>query len=117
MSNKAKKRKKFKIIIFIAIVIILIFTIKNVVGKDKIEGTWSADGVTIYQFNGKGEGYLLTSISRYDFTYTIKNKKIHIDFKNDKATDSDYEYTVKKDELTLKGVESTTGTYTLKKQK
>ena len=37
---------------------------------------------------------------------------MYIDFESDRATDSDFEYSFEGDKLILKGIKSTTGTYT-----
>ena len=120
--DKANKKVKLinsrftKLLIFIIIVIILIFAVKMLFIKDKLTGSWTTDGNTVYTFDGKGEGYLTTSISKYKFTYKIKRNVVYIDFKVEKANDSDYEFSVKNNKLTLKGINKTTGSYTLNKQ-
>lgn len=114
--NKKKKGIVLRRMILIALVITIIVVIANITNKDKLKGTWSTDGITIYQFNGNGEGYLLTSISKYNFIYKADGKKLHIDFKNDKAKDSNYEFNVKNNELNLKGIDGTTGEYKLYKK-
>ena len=54
--------------------------------------------------------------SEYKFTYVLNNNKLYIDFESDKATDSDYEYSFENDKLILKGINSTSGTYTFTKK-
>ena len=39
-----------------------------------------------------------------------------IDFENEKAIDSSFEFSIKEDTLTIKEIDETTGIYTLKKQ-
>lgn len=84
--------------------------------SNNIIGTWTTDGVTIYKFDNKGKGSLNTSLSKYDFSYIINDNKIYIDFENEKAIDSSFEFSIKEDTLTIKGIDETTGIYTLKKQ-
>ena len=55
----------------------------------------------------------LPSIS-YDFTYTIDGNKLMIDYANESVRDSEYEFTVDGNTLTLIGGEGTVGrTYEL----
>ena len=57
----------------------------------------------------------LPSIS-YDFTYTIDGNKLMIDYANESVRDSEYEFTVDGNTLTLVGDEGTVGgTYELKR--
>ena len=57
----------------------------------------------------------LPSIS-YDFTYTIDGNKLMIDYANESVRDSEYEFTVDGNTLTLIGGEGTVGgTYELKR--
>ena len=78
-------------------------------GTDALAGTWEFDGTTTYSFDGSGSGTMeLPSIS-YDFTYTI-------DYANESVRDSEYEFTVDGNTLTLVGDEGTGGgTYELKR--
>lgn len=52
----------------------------------------------------------------YDFTYTIDGNKLMIDYANESVRDSEYEFTVDENTLTLIGGEGTVGgTYELKR--
>ena len=73
-------------------------------------------GITIYEFDNKGSGKMILPSSEYKFTYVSNNNKLYIDFESDKATDSDYEYSFENDKLILKGINSTSGTYTFTKK-
>ncbi len=86
-------------------------------GTDALAGTWEFDGTTTYSFDGSGSGTMeLPSIS-YDFTYTIDGNKLMIDYANESVRDSEYEFTVDGNTLTLVGDEGTVGgTYELKKK-
>ena len=85
-------------------------------GTNAIAGTWKFDGTTTYSFDGSGSGAMeLPSIS-YDFTYTIDGNKLMIDYANESVRDSEYEFTVDGNPLTLIGDEGTVGgTYELKR--
>lgn len=120
-NNKKKKKSKMFLSIIIIIILITIFIINKEkifmnFGSNKIRGTWTTDGVTIYKFDNNGKGSLITSLSKYDFSYKINDNKIYIDFENEKAIDSSFEFSIKEDTLTIKGIDETTGIYTLKKQ-
>ena len=91
------------IVLLIVVAVCLIFTLKpkdNI--QNKLIGSWTTDGVTIYEFKEDGIGFLKTSLKEYQFTYTINNNKIFIDFKNEKSEDVEYTYTLEDDKLTLK---------------
>lgn len=78
-------------------------------GADALAGTWEFDGTTTYSFDGSGSGAMeLPSIS-YDFTYTIDGNKLMIDYANESVRDSEYEFTVDGNTLTLIGGEDTVG--------
>lgn len=108
--------KKVKVILIIVSLLIISLPLIYKYGKSKNEllGTWVSDGGTIYKFNKANTGYMKTSLSKYDFTYKIKDNVISIDFKEEKAIDTDYEYNCKKDKCTLK---SDRGTFTFTKKK
>lgn len=70
---------------------------------DGLKGTWNLDGVTVYQFNGKGTGSLNLPENSYAFTYKIKDNTLAIDFKDETAQDKTYTFTAEKNKLTLTG--------------
>lgn len=109
-SNSAKK-----IIIFIVLILTIVIAVAVLINmrKDKLFGTWTTDGITIYKFNGKGEGSLVTSLSRYEFNYKIKKNKLYIDFLSDKAKDANYEFSIDEDKLIVNGIDHTKGSYTM----
>lgn len=113
--NKNRIRLLFLILIITAIIIVCININKNSL-TTKIKGTWTIDGNTTYEFNDKNKGVLITSVARYEFKYSIKDKKLNIDFENEKAKDATFEISIENDKLTLTGVENTKGTYSLIKK-
>lgn len=116
-SSRHGRRNNFGFVIILAIIAIGFFIVaKNISNKDKLAGEWTTDGVTVYVFDGKGNGVLKVPSSEYKFSYVLGNDKLYIDFESYKATDSDYEYTLENDILTLKGIKGTTGIYTLIKK-
>ena len=102
------------IIVLICISIIILFTINR---NDELTGLWDVDGNTKYEFNGKGNGKIIVPNSEYEFTYTIKNNIVSIDFKNETSTDTKYSFKVSKDSLELKDLEQTNIELKLKKVK
>lgn len=116
----AKRRKAIAISIFtvtaVIVVIVMVLMIKSLFGPDELKGTWSLDEATSYQFDGKENGAMLVSGTKYKFTYDIKGKKLIIDYESDILVDGEYEFKVKKEVLTLIGGEGTSGdTYELKR--
>lgn len=103
----------------IAILAVLILIIVLIVkgcsgGTDVLKGKWDLDGTTAYEFSGEGTGALLLPNVTYDFTYTIKDDQISIDYENESVRDGTYTFSVEEDKLTLFGGEGTVGgTYTL----
>ena len=89
---------------------------ENQTADERLISTWTTDGITIYEFDNKGSGKMILPSSEYKFTYVSNNNKLYIDFESDKATDSDYEYSFENDKLILKGINSTSGTYTFTKK-
>ena len=114
-----RKGNKAKLVFALILIIIIGFIIFSVIKnnkKDELEGNWTVDGITNYEFDGKGNGKLKVPSNEYKFTYVLQNNKIYIDYESDKATDSDYEYSLDNNKLELKGIKSTTGTFTLTKE-
>ena len=118
MSSRNNKRKKCVIfmLIIIALIIISIFYVVNNNKKDHLDGIWSVDDITFFEFDGKGNGKLKVPTDEYKFTYIIHNNKVYLNYESNNATDSDYEYSFDGSNLVLKGINATTGTYTLTKQ-
>ena len=101
------------VVVALAALIMLIMGLKKS-DKDSIVGTWTTDGVTVYQFNKNNTGLLIVSLKEYEFTYKIKDDTLEIDFKNERSTDSKYTYTFEDNKLILKG---DNGTFTFIKKK
>ena len=108
---REKKNRKLKpkaiiillvLIIIVCSALILIFKGKNNINK-KFVGTWTTDGVTVYEFKKDGTGALKVSLGDYEFEYEIKDDKLYIDFKSTKAEDSEYTYEFKDEKLILTG--------------
>ena len=89
------------IIVICAIIVLLLGARKT--PKDSILGSWTTDGVTIYEFNKDNTGKLIVSLKEYEFTYVIGNDTLLINFENEKSEDSKYTYTFEDDKLILEG--------------
>lgn len=119
MGRKHGERKSKTKIITIIIVIVIIaasMVVTSLLYKDKLNGSWITEGGTIYRFDGKGKGSIITSLSRNEFTYKVKKDNIFIDFASDKVKDSNYIFSIDEEKLYLKGINETAGSYTLTKQ-
>lgn len=103
-------------IVALAVLILIIVLIAKGCsgGPDVLKGKWDLDGTTAYEFSGEGNGALLLPNVTYDFTYTIKDDQISIDYEKESVRDGTYTFSVEEDKLTLIGGEGTVGgTYTL----
>ena len=67
----------------------------------EIEGIWSLDGVTIYEFDGLGRGIMLTAVDNYTFVYSAQDGKLIVDFDVDDAKDGEFAYHINGDKLTM----------------
>lgn len=121
-ASRKKKEKKIILFLFFIVVIVLITCLivfipkltGNSVGK-KLIGTWTTDGITIYEFKTDGIGALKLPLSEYEFSYKIEGNNLFIDYKNEKSIDSSYEISFENKKLILKGINKTSGTYTFTK--
>lgn len=89
-------------------VIMLICLAGNVFKNDPLKGTWDLDGVTGYEFYGKGHGTLILPMNRYEFGYMIEEGELRIDYADPAAEDCNYFYSLSDDELTLISSDGTT---------
>lgn len=85
-----------------AVILIIIIIVRSCSGgTDVLKGTWDLDGVTVYQFDGKGAGSLNLPGDSYAFTYEIKDGTLVIDFESKAARDRTYAFTADESKLTL----------------
>ena len=122
MSKKTKGRKvKSEVIwIFVLVVcLVLVLTCILYFRSDQLKGTWSLDGTTVFEFNGKGKGTMRLPNAEYEFKYKVNdaNKTVSIDYLDEKAVDYSYSFRVDEFNLTLYGnVDDETFEYRFTKQ-
>ena len=116
-NNNSELKKQRLIFICIVVGIVLIITIMIGVGIEKIKnnnkmsefdefyGLWNIDGITKYEFDGKGRGKMLLPESNleYEFTYKINENKVLIDFDSEEAKDYTYKYSIDNNILKVEG--------------
>ena len=109
-----KKRKKSMlprvvVIIVFSLLIVTFISLNLSHGKaDALKGMWSYDAVTVYNFDGKGNGELILPSAQYTFTYSLKNDALHIDFADEKVRDTVYTFSIEKEDLTLTAADGET---------
>lgn len=123
-SAKSQKRNKRKVILIVSIIVVLL-AIGSLLGLKiyknqllkQVEGTWVYDQYTQYEFDGKGNGCMCLEEYHYEYTYSIKDDVLSIDFKDESVHDCTYTFSLENATLTIIGGEGTTGgTYKLKRQ-
>lgn len=108
-NRAAKKRRQRQVGLLLGLALAAVLLVGALVAlfapskTDVLKGTWNLDGVTVYQFNGKGTGSLNLPESSYAFTYKIQGNTLAIDFKDETAQDKTYTFTAEKNKLTLTG--------------
>lgn len=113
--RKQKHRKQlfFGIGIMLCLIIIVLFIVGR---KSPLEGKWYMDEVTAYEFYDGGKGAMVLPSAEYEFTYSITDNNLSIDFTYEGAKDAQYIFTIEGNTLTLEGGNATTqGTYVLSK--
>lgn len=116
--RKQKRRKQllFSIAILLAFFIVLSVTLVIIHQKNPLEGKWYMDEVTAYEFYDDGKGAMVLPSAEYEFTYSITDNNLSIDFNYEGAKDAQYIFTIEGNTLTLEGGNTTTqGTYVLSK--
>lgn len=112
--RKARKRRAHQrgVIIISAIVLALLILVIVLICKGcsnsdvntELVGVWKYDQYTEYEFRDANNGCMcLDDNTHYEFTYSIKDNVLHIDFALDYVTDCQYAYSLNSDNLTLVG--------------
>ena len=77
--------------------------------KEELAGTWSADDITLLEFEENGNGRLILPEEEYVFTYTLKDDRLKLNFVSSKASDGTYIVSITHDNLELSGGQGTIG--------
>lgn len=80
------------------------------------QGIWKYDEYTKYEFdgNGNGNGCMYLEDLHYEYTYTVSNNELRLDFVDDSVRDRTYTFSIDRNTLTITGGEGTVGgTYKL----
>ena len=83
---------------------------------NEIIGTWRYDEYNQYTFNSDGTGFLMADDIRYDYSFSIDDGTLALNFQQDVVKDCEYEYDITDSGLTLIGGKGTDGgSYSLSK--
>ena len=117
-TSSLRRQRQIYIIIgtLAALLVLLIFLIvllcKGLSGDDKklqeLQGCWYYNEHTEYEFDGEGGGRMFFDEDKaFEYTYTVKDNTVCLDFELEYVTDCQYTYKVTGDKLTLIGGEGT----------
>ena len=98
------------ILVLIVVVVVVMFINRN----DKLTGKWAFDDITVYVFDGDGEGRMELPRETYEFDYTINKSKVIIDFDDPAAVDKKFTFDIDGSKMTL--TEDNGKSYNLTKQ-
>lgn len=116
-AQKQRQRLWRTIGILLALLILAVVT-AIALPSSPLEGKWDMDEVTSYEFYKNGKGAMILPSAEYEFTYSIKENTVYIDFLYDGAKDAQYNFAVDGNTLTLEGGNVTTqDIYVLSKSK
>lgn len=112
------RQRKMRILIgasaaFLALLILLIVLLcRGYSGSNKelreLQGCWYYNEYTEYEFDGEGKGRVFYDEGKaFEYTYTVKDSIVYLNFELEYVTDCQYTYTVEGDKLTLIGGEGT----------
>lgn len=111
-----KQRQRLWWGIGVLLVLLIVAVVVIALPRSPLEGKWNMDEVTSYEFYRNGKGAMVLPSTEYEFTYTVKDHTLYIDFLYDGAKDAQYIFAIDGNTLTLDGGNVTTqGTYALTK--
>lgn len=115
--NTIKKALLSAVIIITVTVAVILIIAQFGKKSNELVGTWRYDEHTQYVFEKDGTGKLLADDVTYSYAYTVKGKKLILDFTEDIVRDCDYTFSVNGTALTLIGGTGTDGgSYKLNKE-
>lgn len=79
---------------------------------EDVQGSWTLDGVTTYEFSDDSTGALKTDTDDLMFSYTVEGNVLSLDFENDSVNDASYACNIDGDTLYFDDI-STQQTYIL----
>lgn len=107
--RRRRRRLNPRFVLMLAVLLAILIGVALLIGlrgcsaKSSIEGRWDLDGTTVYEFYDDGKGALVLLTMTFDFDYTIQENMVYIDFKDDRALDSRYEFVIEGDMMMLTG--------------
>ena len=102
--SRRKPHKAGRIIVCIELAVIAVLgalLATFLLRRDELKGTWALDETTVYEFDGRGHGSLSLPLGSYEFSYSIGDNVLSIDFADSAAADATYSYSVDSAALTL----------------
>ena len=102
-----KRRQRLWWGIGILLVLLIVVVVVLALPRSPLEGKWDMDEVTSYEFYRNGKGIMVLPSTEYEFTYTVKDHTLYIDFLYDGAKDARYTFAVDGKALTLDGGNAT----------
>lgn len=115
--QKHRKKMRLSIAALFILAVVLSIAIAIVYKRSSLIGTWYVDDVTTYEFYNGREGAMVLPSAEYEFTYSVTDNILYIDFKYEGAKDAQYAFYVDGNSLTLEGGNATTqGIYVLTKR-
>ncbi len=115
--RRNRKRQQQLVVAGAVLILLIIFIVKGCSSSSDgsgLEGLWSIDGVTKYQFIDDKNGAMVLSHESFEFTYKLKDGLIYIDFADDNVIDSEYEYVLEGKKLIFK---NDAAEYVMKREK
>ena len=84
-----------------AFVLAAVMAVVSLLHRDGLKGTWALDDTTVYEFDGRGHGVLSLPLGSYEFSYSVEDNVLSMDFTDEAASDAVYSYSVDNAVLTL----------------
>lgn len=124
LSGKTAKNRRVALFIAAAAVVVIVAAVVLIVllisgsRPDALQGSYSVDDYTGYEFDGHGSGAMcLGESTRYEFTYTVEEDTLTLDYEDTAITNAVYTFRLEGDKLIITSQNSDAGTFTLTKKK
>ena len=96
-----RKRRLWPSLVLLLAVLSALVLLRCSSREDDLRGAWALDDTTVYKFDGRGRGALRLPLGSSEFSYTLKNGQLSIDFADEAIHDTAYLYIRDGDTLTL----------------